>query len=288
MREFTAARTPRNARRNLADRASADLHVGPCRPARAPAARQWHRDNQGRSRRTGDLPRPGPTRRVYAARPGARRARDTRHRAPIRARRDTMARRAGRGGLRKTRRPGVYTMLDGADAKIAALGLKVSRGLHLSRPVGQRCHGPLTLLGHRPLRLPRACGDAIARPRRRHAPSSRPAPVSRRCCAPDPPIARAASSEYRSSAAGHVQPARRPRTPPASSTRAATRLRASPSRSSRQSGSRSPNGYAFARRRRRGSTKSRRSCASTSCIRCARKPRARTSASASAKARRRS
>ena len=126
-------------------------------------------------------PRPGSTRRVYAARPGARRARDPRHGTPLRARRDTMARCAGRGGLRETGGAQASTRCSmAADAKIAALGLKVSRGPHLSRPVGQRCHGPCTFLGYRPLRLPRARGDAIARPRRRRAPSIRPAPASRR------------------------------------------------------------------------------------------------------------
>ena len=42
MQAFTDARTPRHARRDLADRASAGLHAGPRRPARAPAARQRH------------------------------------------------------------------------------------------------------------------------------------------------------------------------------------------------------------------------------------------------------
>ncbi len=58
-----------HARRDLADRASADLHAGTRRAARAPAARQRHPGDQGRSRRTGHLPRPGPARRVPAVRP---------------------------------------------------------------------------------------------------------------------------------------------------------------------------------------------------------------------------
>ena len=79
-----------------------------------------------------------------------------------------------------------------------------------------------------------------------------------------------------------------PTTPPASSTRVRRRPREFPSRSSRRNGCRNPNGSAFARRRARASTRSRRSCARTACTPCARKRRARTSASASARAPRRS
>ena len=61
-------RARRNARRNLADRASADLHAGPGRPARAPAARQRHPGAQGRSRRPGHLSRSRAARRLPAVR----------------------------------------------------------------------------------------------------------------------------------------------------------------------------------------------------------------------------
>ncbi len=60
-----------HAGRDLADRASADLHAGTCGTARAPVARQRHSRAQGRPRRADHLSRPRTARRVYAVRSAA-------------------------------------------------------------------------------------------------------------------------------------------------------------------------------------------------------------------------
>ena len=63
--------------------------------------------------------------------------------------------------------PGVYVRVAGAEAKIAALGLRVKQRLHLPRPRAQRRDGPFAFPRHRSLRLQGARGDAARRLRRR-------------------------------------------------------------------------------------------------------------------------
>ncbi len=183
--------------------------------------------------------------------------------------------------------PGVYVAKDGAEAKMAALGLKVRNGctyhgfaLNLDMdlapfddidPCGYRGLA-VTQLSDLGVRAPRAeiedrlVGEVVA------------GDCRRRSEAHDERYARA----FRRSLPRH-----RPRLP-ASSTRAAPRPRGFRSRSSPRSGCRSQRGYAHGLRRRRVSTTSSASCASTICIQFAKKHRARTSGSASARAPRRS
>ncbi len=119
----------RHAGRDLAHRASAGLHARPRRPARAPAARQRHSDDQGRSRRTDHVSRAGAARRVSALRPAPAQAGGARDGPGHRSRGDRMACDSlDVSAYGKPAAPGVYTMAAGVEAKIAALGLRVSKG----------------------------------------------------------------------------------------------------------------------------------------------------------------
>ena len=69
MQARTDEATRRDARRDLVPRASARVHDGHERQGRAPAAPRRHPGRRHRSRRAGDLSRPGPAGRVPAARP---------------------------------------------------------------------------------------------------------------------------------------------------------------------------------------------------------------------------
>ena len=109
-----------------------------------------------------------------------RAARHPRHGPGARGRGDSMARFAWASQPTASRRPRASTSRQAtAEAKIAALGLRVQSRLHLSRPGGQHRHGSRPFCRHRPLRLRGSRGDAARAtsascgPSRRRAPSLR-------------------------------------------------------------------------------------------------------------------
>ena len=130
MQRFTAARNADHGGRNLADRASAGLHAGTGRPARASSARQRHSRPQGRSRRPDHVSRARPARRVHAGRPAACAPFGVRDDGPApRGGGDRMARDAAESRRTASHRRRVsMSRRRKAEAKIAALGLKVRNG----------------------------------------------------------------------------------------------------------------------------------------------------------------
>ena len=123
---------------------------------------------QGRPRRTDHLSRPRAARRLSAFRPEATQARRARRwsgriEAAVIEWLDSL----GIPAFGKPAAPGVYTVRvrdRGQDRRP-----RIARGpwLHVSRPRGEHRHGSGPLRRHRPLRLPRARGDATRRSRRR-------------------------------------------------------------------------------------------------------------------------
>ena len=129
MQAFTAARTARRRDEIWLTEHRADLHAGTGRAARASAARQRHPGAQGRPRRADHVPRAGTARRLSAVRPQARAAPAFarwcgRIEASVVEWLDSM----GISAYGKPAAPGVYVMVAGTEAKIAALGLKVRNG----------------------------------------------------------------------------------------------------------------------------------------------------------------
>ena len=174
--------TRRTPRRDLADRASADLHAGARRAARASAARQRHPGAQGRPRRPDHLSRARAARRLPAVRPAsARGSASARWSGRIEARGGRMARFAG--DCRLWQAGGAGRLRDASrarEAKIAALGLKVRNGCTYHGLARQRRDGPRAVRRHRSVRLPGARGHAARRSRRCAHRRTRPARSSRR------------------------------------------------------------------------------------------------------------
>ncbi len=308
MRGFTAARTPDSADELWLVEHPPVFTLGLGGRSRAPAAPRRHRGRADRARRPGHLPRPRPGGRLHADRPAPARHLRQGTGLPDRAVGDpgaaqTPASRrsacAGRAGRVRALRPAPPANRRARQDRRRS-GIKVSRGCSYHGRGAERGDGPGAVCTHRPLRL---CGlrRSTRYTRRRDHLARGPA---------DRLVARLAARISTHERAGprpsdefHRATASRPRcqyeAPPA---RAAVR----PARQEEGRGktARSPIPLKFVRRRgaaqaatwirvRAGSpdsasTRSRASCASTGCTPCARKPRARTSASASARARRRS
>ena len=164
----------RDARRDLADRASADLHAGPRRPA-ARTCCATTASRRSRSTAAGRSPTTVPGQLVayllFDLRRGGRGVRDLVRGIEAAViewldshRRFRLRQGASAGRLRRARRG------RGQDRRAGAQG---AQRLHVPRPRRQRRHGPRAVRRHRPLRLSGPRRHAARRRRRRAAPCAR-------------------------------------------------------------------------------------------------------------------
>ena len=278
MQEFTARRTADTPGRIVAAAASAGIHARRRRPRRASAARRQRHPGASRPTAAGRSPITAPARSwltccstcgaaALSVRPLVR----LMEQAVI----DLLAEYGVQARRGASRRPAFTS----AAPKIAALGLRIKQRLLLSWARAQRRHGPEPVSRDRSLRLSGARGHADARARHRGLARTCSAKSSLLTCGqrsaqPLEPCTIATRHDTSTSKKAPPRPRAHSANPdPDRAGRAAEEAGLDP----RQS-----------RQQRSASRKSSRSCASTSCTRCARRRHAPTSASASAKAPRRS
>ena len=209
------ARTPTTPRRDLAHRASAGLHARPRRPARAPAARQRHPDDQGRPRRTDHLSRARAARRLSALRSAAARSSAcARWSGRIEAAVVEWLDSLGIAAYGKPAAPGVYTVASrrrGEDRRARVAGAPTAARITASRSTSRWISRP----------SPTSTRAATAGSRSRSSPiSASPRPSSGAGAELAPILA----ARLRTARPTMDEPAPvRCRTPPASSTRATPR-----------------------------------------------------------------